>query len=104
MAEMVSDRPGWLRVVSATVAAGVANLFWIVGRLVSCGEPPYPETFCDRGSLAVPWYVLALIAPSAVLICGILARRRGARVVFEMTWIALVCFGFLAPLGIAVVE
>jgi hypothetical protein len=105
MSERVSPRPGWARIASGAVAAGIANFVWVAAFVVSCGEPPYPETFCDdRGSLADPWYAAVPLAPCAVLVAGVVARRRGAPVLFEVTWIALVCFALLAFFAPAVVD
>jgi hypothetical protein len=89
--------PRTLRVASATVAAIIANVPWIARLVIACGEPPYPQALCtDRANPVIPWYVLVLIPPCAVLASAVVARRRASPGVFETTWILCILVGALA--------
>lgn len=91
--------PSTLRILSAACAALLANLLWILSLAVTCGEPPYPRTFCnDHGAPFAPWYLLILVGPALVLLGAIVARKFQQPIVFEMVWIVSVCIGFAALL------
>lgn len=96
--------PTALRIATGVTAAFFASLPAILALVVTCGEPPHSNgltnALCtEHSGPVVPWYALIAVAPLAVLAAGVIARRSGQALVFEVAWLLCVCLGLALFLG-----